>query len=77
MPTNTAFNINGGSGQTFGGAVYLPKASLNYSGGASAATQCTQVIGNIVNFSGGSSLAVNCTGYGTQDIGTMAATLVE
>ena len=77
MPTNTAFNINGGSDQVFGGAVYLPKASLNYSGGAAATTQCTQIIANRVNFSGGASLAVNCAGYGTEDIGTGTASLVE
>lgn len=77
MPANTAFNINGGSGQSFGGAIYLPKADLNYSGGASASTQCTQVIANLIDFSGGSSLAVNCSGYGTKDVGSGRPALVE
>ncbi|MGL3106836.1 hypothetical protein [Bradyrhizobium sp. BR 1432] len=33
MPAGTAFNLTGGSTQNFGGAIYLPKANLSFSGG--------------------------------------------
>lgn len=77
MPAGTTFNFNGGAGQTFGGAVYLPRAAIAYSGGASGGTNCTQLIGDTVSFSGDANLAVNCAGVGTKNIGLFQASLVE
>jgi hypothetical protein len=77
MPAGTVFKLDGGAGQGFGGAVYLPKGALDYAGGASVNTTCTQVIGDTVTFTGNAQLAVNCAGYGTQAIGTSKAALVE
>lgn len=77
MPKGTAFSLNGGAGQAFGGAIYLPKAALTYAGGASTNTNCTEVIADTVSFVGNSTLAINCTGYGTKPIGTTTASLVQ
>jgi hypothetical protein len=77
MPTGTTFKFDGGAGQGFGGAVYLPKGALDYAGGSNVNTNCTQVIADTVTFTGNSQLAVNCSGYGTKDIGTSKAALVE
>lgn len=77
MPTGTVFKLDGGAGQGFGGAVYVPKGSLDYAGGSNVNTNCTQVIADTVTFTGNSQLAVNCSGYGTQPIGASKASLVE
>lgn len=77
MPVGTTFSLNGGSGQGFGGAIYLPKAALAYAGGAAANTNCTEVIADTINFVGNSTLAVNCAGYGTKQIGNLTASLKE
>jgi Flp pilus assembly protein TadG len=77
MPTGTVFKFDGGAGQGFGGAVYLPKGALDYAGGSNVNTNCTQVIADTVTFTGNSQRAVNCASYGTQAIGTSKASLVE
>lgn len=77
MPTGTAFNLTGGGTQTFNGAIYLPKAALNYSGGNSATSSCTKIIADTISFSGASSVQVNCAGLGTAAIGVQTAQLVE
>ena len=77
MPVGTAFKLTGGATQNFGGAVYLPKAALNYAGGSSASNGCTQIIADTLNWSGGSSLALNCSTYATKPIGSLTAALVE
>jgi hypothetical protein len=77
MPLGTVFKFDGGSGQGFGGALYFPKGAIEYAGGASTNTNCTQVIGDTVNFVGNSTLSINCAGFGTKPIGTLTASLVE
>ncbi|HET7084550.1 MAG TPA: pilus assembly protein TadG-related protein [Rhizomicrobium sp.] len=77
MPTSTTFKFNGGDNQVIGGAVYVPHGTLQYAGGANAATNCTQVIGDTVTFTGNSQLKINCAGSGTKPIGTSVASLVE
>jgi len=77
MPISTTFKFNGGDFQTIGGAVYVPKGTLQYAGGNNANTNCTQVIGDTVSFVGNSLLKVNCSGSGTRPIGTSVAALVE
>jgi len=66
IPVGTTFKFNGGSTQYLGGAVYVPTGTINFSGGASTSTSCTQLIGDIVNFTGNSALALNCNNYGTK-----------
>lgn len=77
MSAGTSFKLNGGGTQTFGGAVYLPKADLNFSGGTSSSNGCTQIIAETITFSGNSNLAINCGGYGTKPLGSATASLVE
>jgi hypothetical protein len=69
MPTGTSFKFNGGSSQYLGGAVYLPKAEVTYTGGASTSSSCTQLISDTVTFSGNSSFAINCSSYNTRPFG--------
>lgn len=77
MPQGTSMSLRGGSGQIIGGAVYLPKADLTYTGNTSASITCTQLIADTLAFSGNSSLAANCTGYGTKPFGGSSTTIVE
>jgi len=77
MPTSNTFKFNGGDGQVLGGAVYIPRGTLEYAGGANVATNCTQVIADTITFTGNSELKVNCSGSGTKPIGTSVASLVE
>jgi len=71
-PVGTAAKLDGGSGMTLGGAVYLPEHAVDWSGGNSSNTVCTQVIGDTVTFSGNAALGVNCTGMGVRMWGTGA-----
>lgn len=77
MTLNTSFSLIGGASQILGGAVYLPKALVNYSGGANAASGCTQLIGNKFSFGGNAKLSINCSGYGTKALGAASAKLSE
>lgn len=71
-PVGTKDNLDGGSGMSLGGAVYLPTGAVDWSGGNATGTVCTQVIGDTVNFSGNAALGVNCTGVGVRMWGTGA-----
>lgn len=78
MPTRqTTFNLTGGATQYFGGAIYLPTQDLNFAGGTSSTTSCTQIIADTVTLSGSSNLTVNCGSFGTSAIGVQTAQLVE
>jgi len=77
MPAGTAFNLTGGSTQNFGGAIYLPRANLSFSGGNGTSTSCTKIIADTLTFSGTSNLQVNCTALGTATIGSQTAQLIE
>jgi len=71
-PVGMPEKLNGGSGMTLGGAVYLPTGAIDWSGGNTSNTVCTQVIGDTVTFSGNAALGVNCTGMGVRMWGTGA-----
>lgn len=71
-PVGTKDNLDGGSGMTLGGAVYLPTAAVDWSGGNATGTVCTQLIGDTVNFSGNAAMGVNCVGKGVRMWGTGA-----
>jgi len=77
MPAGTAFNLTGGGTQNFGGAIYLPKANLSFSGGNGTTTSCTKVVADTLTFTGSSNLQVNCAALGTAAIGSTTAQLVE
>ena len=77
MPVGTTFKLTGGGTQTFGGAIYLPKAALTYSGGSGGSTSCTQIIADTVTFTGNSGMAINCSSFGTKAFGWSTAQLVE
>jgi Flp pilus assembly protein TadG len=77
IPKGTAFKLTGGASQSFGGAIYLPTATVNYSGGNGSSMGCTQLIGGMVNFSGNSNLAVNCSSYRTKQFGVYRIRLVS
>src|SRR6266571_2914981 len=77
MPAGTTFKFEGGASQIFGGALYLPKAAVSFSGGAGTSTGCTQLIANTVSFTGTSNFAIDCSGYGTKPFGFGLALLVE
>jgi Flp pilus assembly protein TadG len=77
MPVGTVFKMTGGDTQSFGGAIYLPKAALIYAGGSSASNGCTQIVADTLNWWGNSKLSLNCSGYATKPIGSNTAALVE
>jgi hypothetical protein len=66
MPEGTTFKLNGGMSQYLAGAVYLPKGAIEFAGGASTSTSCTQLIGSTVAFTGNSKLVLDCSSYGTK-----------
>jgi hypothetical protein len=77
MPVGTAFSLTGGGTQNFGGAIYLPKANLSFSGGNGTSTSCTKIIADTIAFTGTSNLQVDCAGLGTATIGITTAQLAE
>ncbi len=77
MTTGATFSLQGGGSQNFGGAIYLPKANLQFSGGNGTTTSCTQVIADTISLTGSSNLQVNCAALGGSTIGTTTAQLVE
>jgi Putative Flp pilus-assembly TadE/G-like len=79
MPNGTAFTLNGGSSQTFGGAIYLPEAAVTINGASASGdpNACTQLVADTIKFSGNANFAVNCTGKGTKSIGSKTAALLE
>jgi len=77
MPLGTTFKFNGGSSQVIRGAIYIPKGSVEFAGGANTTTGCTQLIADQIKFTGNSNFQLNCSGTGTQPIGTNVTKLVE
>jgi hypothetical protein len=77
MPAGTAFNLTGGATQNFGGAIYLPKANLSFSGGNGTSTSCTKIIADTIALTGTSNLQVNCSALGVATIGAQTAQLIE
>jgi hypothetical protein len=77
MPAGTAFNLTGGGTQNFGGAIYLPKVNLSFSGGNGTSTSCTKIIADTLTFTGTSNVQVNCSALGTATIGSQTAQLIE
>jgi Flp pilus assembly protein TadG len=77
MPSTTSLKLNGGSTQYFGGAVYVPAGSIDYAGGASTSTSCTQIIADTVTFSGNSNVAINCSSYKTRPFSSTVVKVIS
>jgi Flp pilus assembly protein TadG len=77
MTAGTAFKLNGGSTELFGGAIYVPRGDVTFSGGAASTNGCLQLIAATVTFVGNANFAINCRGYGTKSIGSALAKLTE
>ena len=77
MTAGTAFKLNGGSTELFGGAIYVPRGAVTFSGGAASTNGCLQLIADTVTFVGNANFAINCKGYGTKSIGSALAKLTE
>jgi Flp pilus assembly protein TadG len=75
-PIGTAVKLNGGSSQSFNGAVYVPTAAVTFTGGSNTSNGCLQLIGDTIAFGGNANFAIDCTGSGTKPIGSIVA-LVE
>jgi Flp pilus assembly protein TadG len=77
MPTDTTFELLGGSNQDFKGAIYTPRSLLKFAGGADSKTSCTQVVTRVITFSGNAKLDLNCGGVDIIPFGSNLAELVE
>lgn len=77
IPPGTSFKFNGGASQYFGGAIYLPTAAIDFSGGVATGMSCTQLIGDTINFVGNASLAINCNNYQTRPFSQTVIKLVS
>ena len=75
MPTGAAFKLNGGATQYLGGAIYLPKAAVDFAGGSSTSASCTQLIANTIAFTGNSKLLLDCNYYGTKPFSAVVVRL--
>ncbi|MBI4273759.1 MAG: hypothetical protein HY659_03535 [Rhizobiales bacterium] len=77
IPPGTSFKFNGGASQYFSGAIFLPTATISFSGGATTNTSCTQLIGDTVTFVRNASLAINCNNYQTKPFSPMIIKLTS
>jgi len=68
-PTMTANGekFNGGSTENITGAIYTPSQQVNYSGGASTSTGCTQLVALTVTFTGNANFGNSCTNSGVSE----------
>jgi hypothetical protein len=66
--TSSAKNqVTGGSSGSITGAIYAPSEEVDYTGGSSTGTGCTQIVADIVQLSGGSYFQHNCANTGVSD----------
>lgn len=70
--TNANDSLSGGTSSVMTGALYLPKANLSYSGGASATGAWTVIVADTVSISGGVNLGSDFSNYpsGSPTLGT-------
>jgi Flp pilus assembly protein TadG len=77
MTAGTTFKLNGGSSEVFGGAIYVPRGNVTFSGGAASTNGCLQLVADTITFVGNANFAINCVGSGTKAIGSSLAKLTE
>ncbi|TVP99910.1 MAG: pilus assembly protein [Roseinatronobacter sp.] len=68
--TGVTHRMNGTSGSSLQGALYMPASEVEFSGNTKLTTGCTQVIGYKVTFTGNSDLRSDCSNLGTRQIKT-------
>lgn len=61
-------NLGGGTGQNVVGGIYFPQQTVQFAGGNSITTQCTQIVARVINFVGNAVLKLNCSGTGVLPI---------
>ena len=66
-PSNGKNQVTGGATGSLTGAIYAPSEEVDYTGGSSTGTGCTQVVAWIVGFSGNSAFQHSCAGTGVSD----------
>ncbi len=76
-PTSGTDTITGGATLNVTGALYFPSQTLNYQGGSSTTSLCTQLVAFRVNYTGGTKFNNTCGGTGVTGIGTTNTGLVE
>lgn len=59
--------FNGGTTQIINGAIYAPTQEVDYSGGSSAGTNCSQLVALTIKFSSNPYFKHNCQGAGVLD----------
>jgi len=70
-------SMEGQGTQNVTGAVYFPKQTVRYQGGASSGgAQCTQLVSDQINFTGGSTFNSDCSSAGTRTISYTNGSLV-
>jgi hypothetical protein len=61
--------FTGGAVINITGAIYFPQQTVDFSGGVSDPSGCTQLIAGTINFQGGAKFSNNCASAGTSPIG--------
>ena len=64
------YSIQGNTGSTTQGAIYVPTSAITFSGNSSTTNGCTQIIGLTVEFTGSSTLRSSCTTSNARPIET-------
>ena len=59
--TGLTHSIQGNTGSTTQGAIYVPTSAITFSGNSSTTNGCTQIIGLTVEFTGNSTLRSSCS----------------
>ena len=59
--------FNGGSTENITGAIYAPTGQVEYTGGASTTTGCTQIVALTVTFTGNANFGNSCTNSGISE----------
>jgi Flp pilus assembly protein TadG len=59
--------FNGGSTENITGAIYAPTGQVEYAGGASTSTGCTQIVALTVTFTGNANFGNSCTNSGISE----------
>jgi Flp pilus assembly protein TadG len=65
--TSSGDTFNGGSTENINGAIYAPNQQLNYAGGSSTTTGCTQLVALTVTFTGNANFGNSCTNSGVSE----------
>jgi Flp pilus assembly protein TadG len=65
--TSQGDTFNGGTTENITGAIYAPHEQLNYAGGSSTTSGCTQLVALTVTFTGNANFGNSCTNSGVSE----------